>query len=88
MAGFKQGTQDAIQREREVANQNATAAIASLKQARLDLQRLFEEKEEVMKENKYLLIKLDSCEQYKPKGPQKAQQPTLISSATSTPRAN
>jgi hypothetical protein len=52
--------QDAIQREREVANQNATAAIASLKQARLDLQRLFEEKEEVMKENKYLLIKLDS----------------------------
>jgi hypothetical protein len=87
MAGFKQGMQDAIQREREVANQNATAAIASLKQARLDLQRLFEEKEEVMKENKYLLIKLDSCEQYKPKGSQKAQ-PTLISSATSTPRAN
>ena len=31
MAGFKQGMQDAIQREREVANQNATAAIASLK---------------------------------------------------------
>jgi capsule polysaccharide export protein KpsE/RkpR len=71
MAGFKQGMQDAIQREREVANQNATAAITSLKQARLDLQRLFEEEEEVMKENKYLLIKLDSYEQHKGKGPQK-----------------
>ena len=29
--GFKQAMQEAIQREREVANQNATAAITSLK---------------------------------------------------------
>ena len=57
MAGFKQGMQDAIQREREVANQNATAAIASLKQARVDLQRLFEEKEEVMKEKETVVGK-------------------------------
>lgn len=45
---------DAIEKEREQANANAQAAIASLKQARLDLQRLFEEKEEIVRDNRLL----------------------------------
>ena len=52
------------------------------------MQRLFEEKEEVLKENKYLLIKLEGYERGQKKGAGGGKDhPTLISSATSTPRA-
>lgn len=54
LAALKTAMRDALEKEREQANTNAQAAIASLKQARLDLQRLFEEKEEIVRDNRRL----------------------------------
>ncbi len=74
---------EALDKEREQANANAQAAIASLKQARTDLQRLFEEKEETVKENRKLIELIEGQ-----KGNASKNSLTLVTSISNTPRGN